>query len=163
MYFSITDKTFSLKKRRSKECTRNAFEVVSQNDNFVYVEGYASCLCFGGFFTPHAWVADSEGNAYDPTWEDATQYFGVPFDWEFASKHVYSSGMYGVFERIVVNAPPYVVPREVFCHPYFLSAEEKKKAAKIRSSWENKLRKMYEVKASSKSGIRILGVKEIAE
>ncbi len=65
----------NLRRGRMKECFLNAFNA-SQTGKYRYVEGCAA----GIIPTMHAWVTDDEGNAYDVTWKDGKDYFGVTFN-----------------------------------------------------------------------------------
>jgi hypothetical protein len=75
-----------------KECFKNALEAATLH-GFVYCEGYAS----GVIPVLHAWCVDPKtGLVVDPTWENGTEYFGVPFQHsyvlDFVDRHqVYDS------------------------------------------------------------------------
>lgn len=66
------------------QCFKNAFLLVSEFRNeLLYAEGYAY-KNDSQMLILHAWAVTREGKAVDPTWPDGTDYFGVPFDFEYA-------------------------------------------------------------------------------
>jgi hypothetical protein len=64
----------------AKACFKNATAYAIVNDQFTYVEGYAMDLNVP-IPLEHAWLIDSKGGVFDPTWRDACSniYFGIPF------------------------------------------------------------------------------------
>lgn len=61
---------------------------------FTYCEGYAA----GIIPTLHAWVVTKFGTVIDPTWEDGTDYFGVPIKTSYLLKSMKRTGVYGVID-----------------------------------------------------------------
>jgi len=69
-----------LQRGRLKQCYCNASRA-AEHSRFVYCEGVAFSGCL---HLPHAWVFDLKTRtAYDPTWEDGEDYFGVPISTRF--------------------------------------------------------------------------------
>ena len=63
---------------KENECFMNAFFLALEQNELVYVEGYA--MLDGGRRVNHAWLTDGRGNAFDGTWpEPGVAYAGVPF------------------------------------------------------------------------------------
>ena len=61
------------------ECHANAARLYSENNTFVYCEGFA-LLKSGATPRIHAWVTDGHGAAIDNTWpQPGVAYAGVPF------------------------------------------------------------------------------------
>lgn len=47
----------------------------------------------------HAWLITSDGQAYDPTWEQPGEvYFGIPFETEYIREAVVVHGCYGLLD-----------------------------------------------------------------
>lgn len=68
-----------IKRGRPNFCYANCQQLVLYSDTLKYVEGYAvaadDCCPI-----PHAWVIDTDGRAYDPTWKDIESYYiGIVF------------------------------------------------------------------------------------
>lgn len=85
-----------LKRGRLKECFETCAKAAIHNSRLIYCEGYGN-----GSICPvsHAWILDSEtGIAYDPTWKDGEDYFGVPFDTDWLRHRLLSSGYYGILD-----------------------------------------------------------------
>ena len=83
----------------SKTCFRNSIRL-AKSRGLLYVEGYAR---WGERPIPmlHAWCADSDGNAFDPTWPDGIEYFGVAIDLDYAIQRRKASGW-----ESVIDSPP---------------------------------------------------------
>lgn len=64
------------------QCFRNSI-CLATSRRLLYVEGYARWRKDGYPFL-HAWCADQDGNAYDPTWPDGMDYYGVTIDVPYA-------------------------------------------------------------------------------
>lgn len=77
--FKITESSFP-RLGKMKECFRNAAMLVTENKNYTYCEGFAM-----GAVIPvlHAWCIDGAGNVIDPTWENGSDYLGVPFNTKY--------------------------------------------------------------------------------
>lgn len=71
-----------IKRGRPNFCYANCQQLVLKSDTLKYVEGYAIAVDerISGCPIPHAWVVDSDGRAYDPTWQDVGWYYlGIVF------------------------------------------------------------------------------------
>jgi len=77
----------SLRRGPLRQCYFNCFQAVADNPRrFVYCEGSA---CAGGNDYPslHAWLYEpASGSAYDPTWRDGRNYFGIPFRFTYVAQ-----------------------------------------------------------------------------
>ena len=63
-----------------KSCYYNCFQLLKDNLNLTYCEGYA---LYPDLALPliHAWLIDEGGQVIDPTWDESdTVYLGVPFN-----------------------------------------------------------------------------------
>lgn len=75
-----------------QECFKNAITGTVWSD-YIYVEGYAYNL----IPTLHAWLTDEENLlAYDPTWDQGKEYFGIAFDSQWASRIMVDTGVFGI-------------------------------------------------------------------
>lgn len=90
-----------------KECFANCLkEVVKHPDRLVYCEGYAT----GVIPTHHAWLL-YEGKVIDPTWDgrdiikDHTEYFGIPFNYNYVLRIATETGYYGVIDNFTQGYP----------------------------------------------------------
>jgi hypothetical protein len=65
---------------RPRECFRNAATLALRKpDIYMYVEGYAVNRWIAMHTVAHAWCINSDNFVVDPTWDEGTEYFGVPF------------------------------------------------------------------------------------
>ena len=65
---------------RPRECFRNAATLALRKPNiYMYVEGYAVNRWIAMHTVAHAWCINSDNFVVDPTWDEGTEYFGVPF------------------------------------------------------------------------------------
>jgi len=94
-----------LRRGKMGECFYNAFRLTMDNPRrFVYVEGYAC----GKIPLPleHGWVWDRKlGKVLDPTWNESTEYYGIPFKWDFVCRTVVDRKRYGVIDNMEQNFP----------------------------------------------------------
>jgi hypothetical protein len=70
-----------LRTSRQTFCYRNALRAALRNPRFIYSEGVAKLVGFGGF-TEHAWLLDTaDGRAVDIAWRTpSAEYYGIAFD-----------------------------------------------------------------------------------
>ena len=71
-----------IKRGRPNFCYVNCQQLVLYSDTLKYVEGYAVAADdrISGCPIPHAWVVDTDGHAYEPTWKDVGWYYiGIVF------------------------------------------------------------------------------------
>lgn len=102
---------------RPKECYRNAFELLTENLDLVYCEGY----CSGLIPFMHAWVTDKEGSVIDNTLPDPETrlYFGVPFKEDYVFDVIQRRKYYGVMEAWDIGFPLLCgLDPSVFLHRY---------------------------------------------
>lgn len=90
-----------------KECFSNCFKEVCKNPSkLIYCEGYAT----GVIPVHHAWLV-YDNKVIDPTWhgrdiiQDHTEYFGIPFRYEYVLKVALESGYYGILDNWSQNFP----------------------------------------------------------
>jgi hypothetical protein len=82
-----------------KMCFYNATRL-AKSRGLLYVEGYARWND-GAYPLLHAWCADLDGNAYDTTWPEGTDYFGVAIDLDYAIRRRKASGW-----QSALDSPP---------------------------------------------------------
>ncbi len=92
---------------KMKECFKNATEIVISGYGYkhklTYVEGFAvsgKMLEIGLVFpVQHAWAVDTDGNVYDPTFEQPEHgvYIGLPIPNELHQTMLIKTRHYGVF------------------------------------------------------------------
>lgn len=82
-----------LRRGKMGNCFSNALHG-SLDRGLVYVEGYAH----GKILTTlHAWNTDEAARAaYDPTWKDGSDYFGIAFEPRWVAATMVSTGTYGL-------------------------------------------------------------------
>jgi hypothetical protein len=83
-----------------KNCFGNATHRALFYNRLTYVEGYTFVY---GIPIEHAWLADPDGFAVDPTLTDNNDgriggYFGVPFITEYVKKATRANNSYGVLD-----------------------------------------------------------------
>ena len=83
-----------VRRGRMKMCYMNAANLVMDNPELVYCEGYAA----GILPVMHAFCVTRKGAVVDPTWKDGTEYFGVPIKREFLRKTLLRNKVYGVLD-----------------------------------------------------------------
>jgi len=79
-----------------KECYKNVTEIVIDNENLTYVEGFAQSK--GLITTNHAWCCTKEGKVIDPTWKDGEFYYGVPFATKYLIETLLEREKYGILD-----------------------------------------------------------------
>ena len=91
---------------RPRECFRNAATLALRKpDLYVYVEGYAVNRWVAMHTVAHAWCVGSDNFVVDRTWDEGTEYFGVPF------RHDYLRGVlkvrrdYGLIDNPEMDFP----------------------------------------------------------
>ena len=83
------------------QCFKNAFLLVSEFRNeLLYAEGYAHKKD-SQMPILHAWAVTAKGEFIDPTWPDGTDYFGVPFDYEYVNRIAFGAKLFtGVIDNL---------------------------------------------------------------
>lgn len=75
---------------KPKHCFYNSQMIVlNGNNGFTYFEGYAHTVKLGINFE-HAWLV-KDGKVFDPTWTDATEYFGISIESSFIRNAILKS------------------------------------------------------------------------
>lgn len=102
--FRVGRPTRSIRRGKTKECYRNTWNLIPDHDDLTYVEGIGFNHEFGLGFV-HAWAVDTEGNVIDPTWgyHPKTEYFGIPFDWQFVNQIIGDTEVFGLLEPFRIS------------------------------------------------------------
>jgi hypothetical protein len=67
-----------IKQRLPKSCYHNCQKIAFEEEEYIYVEGYAIAQGLS-IVVAHSWLTTSSGKAIDPTWDNTgAAYFGVP-------------------------------------------------------------------------------------
>lgn len=87
MFEQFSERPSWLQSGQAKACFRTCAAYALTRDDVFYTEGYAMDPIFP-FPIQHAWLADLEGNVFDPTWEDTSDhaYFGISFRKDFVKE-----------------------------------------------------------------------------
>jgi hypothetical protein len=79
----------------AKQCFVNAAMLALEDDDLVYIEGYAASV----IPTEHAWCWSLSGKRIvDPTWERGLAYMGIPFTTDFLRRRLLETGKYGLLD-----------------------------------------------------------------
>lgn len=80
-------------------CYENAANLVLRRPSgeLHYCEGFAIPKTM--FPMEHAWCIDNEGRVIDPTWDDATDYYGAIFQRQFVKSEMLRTEYYGILHR----------------------------------------------------------------
>lgn len=91
--------------RAPQACFANAL-AAALTGRWVYVEGFAMHRP-GGLAVLHAWVTDPQQPtlAYDPTWKQGHEYFGIPFTLEYVLRVHARGGRAGVLDAWELGWP----------------------------------------------------------
>lgn len=94
---------------RMRECFLNAANLaMREDDKYIYCEGYAISAAVP-FPVEHGWCVTPDGRVVDPTWDDARDYYGVAFKYEFLRQTLYDNEHYGLLFNLtsmtLVRAP----------------------------------------------------------
>jgi hypothetical protein len=91
---------------RPRECFRNAATLALRNPNiYIYVEGYAVNTWIAMHTMAHAWCINSDDFAVDPTWDEGTEYFGVPFRHDYLRQALNARRDYGLIDNPEMDFP----------------------------------------------------------
>jgi hypothetical protein len=99
--FQVAKLDKSIRRGKKKECYENIWKLVDDHeDDFIYVEGIGFNP-LDNFGCVHAWAVDRDGKVVDPTWNfhPQTEYFGIPFDWEFVNWTMADTELFGILEN----------------------------------------------------------------
>ena len=91
---------------RPRECFRNAATLALRKpDIYMYVEGYAVNRWMAMHTVAHAWCIGSDNFVVDPTWDEGTEYFGVPFRHDYLSRVLKARRDYGLIDNPEMDFP----------------------------------------------------------
>ena len=79
-------------------CYENSF--LCLQPGMSYCEGLAVARSTLPIPMEHAWVLGADGRAFDPTWEDGYDYFGVVFDEVFLHKTLLRTGYHSILGNL---------------------------------------------------------------
>lgn len=85
-----------IKKQQNRECFRNATNLVLDNSDLEYVEGYA--IHDGLIPLQHAWTVNKQDEVVDPTWSnpELSEYRGVVISRDILIAEMLRTHFYGV-------------------------------------------------------------------
>jgi hypothetical protein len=88
--FAPRERPKNMRRGKMGYCYQNAISFLFKNARrssrkLVYCEGYA-IKSDVGIPMMHGWLCDMEGNVIDLTWDDVTDYWGVPFQFSFGER-----------------------------------------------------------------------------
>ena len=91
---------------RPRECFRNAATLALRKPNtYMYVEGYAVNSWVALHTVAHAWCVGSDNLVVDRTWDEGTEYFGVPFRHDYLSRVLKARRDYGLIDNTEMDFP----------------------------------------------------------
>lgn len=76
---------------KAKQCFYASQMIALSSPEYHYYEGYAQVQSLGLNFE-HGWLV-KDGKVFDPTWKDATFYFGIEIPIGFVRKNISETGM----------------------------------------------------------------------
>lgn len=90
---NIVELPGEVKRGKSRECFKNAATLaIEYYPTWIYCEGYAA----GPIPVLHAWCVNRRGAVIDPTWNDGTEYFGIPIKQSYLLKSLRENEVYGL-------------------------------------------------------------------
>lgn len=99
--WSADEKTFRGRRMTIKQCFKNAANMVIQNNNLVYCEGYAYASDLP-IAVEHAWVLQ-DGNVIDPTLRPRPGvnyvYYGIQIKYDYLAKQLVKNRVYGILDN----------------------------------------------------------------
>ena len=97
-----------------RQCFRNSVRLALRRPRFfTYVEGYAIDTWVGRCPVAHAWCVDQEGFLVDSTWDDGTDYFGVPFRVAYVKRMAGARRDYSLIDNEEMGVPLITGPHAV--------------------------------------------------
>jgi hypothetical protein len=91
---------------RPRECFRNAAALALRKpDMYMYVEGYAVNRWMTMHTVAHAWCIGVDNLVVDPTWDEGTDYFGVPFRHDYLRRVLKARRDYGLIDNGEMDFP----------------------------------------------------------
>ena len=89
-----------------RECFRNAASLALRKPKlYTYVEGYAVNRWIALHTVAHAWCVGSDNLVVDPTWDEGTEYFGVPFRHDYLRRVLGARKNYGLIDNPEMDFP----------------------------------------------------------
>ena len=89
-----------------RECFRNAATLALRKPKlYTYVEGYAVNRWIAMHTVAHAWCVGPDNYAVDPTWDEGTEYFGVPFRHVYLRRILRARRGYGLIDNPEMGFP----------------------------------------------------------
>jgi hypothetical protein len=89
-----------------RECFRNAATLALRKPKlYTYVEGYAVNRWIALHTVAHAWCVGSDNLVVDPTWDEGTEYFGVPFQHDYLRRVLGARKDYGLIDNPEIDFP----------------------------------------------------------
>lgn len=85
-----------------KACYSNAMNLAMERSDLTYVEGFAHTRFFP---MGHGWATKDGRTAIDPTWEDGSEYLGIPFARSFWVNFIQRTGYWGILFPEVPHDP----------------------------------------------------------
>lgn len=86
----------------SEDYYKNCFNIVFDNREYTYCEGYAIYNEIESIVT-HAWLINKAFHVIDPTWSEngvtKPLYYGIPFNRSYVIKFAHSIQQYGILEN----------------------------------------------------------------
>ena len=91
---------------RPRECFRNAATLALRKpDIYMYIEGYAVNRWIAMHTVTHAWCITSDNHVVNPTWDEGTEYFGVPFRHVYLRRVLKARRDYGLIDNPEMDFP----------------------------------------------------------
>ena len=91
---------------RPRECFRNAATLALRKpDIYMYVEGYAVNRWIAMHTVAHAWCINSDNFVVDPTWDEGTEYYGVPFRHDYLRRVLKAGSDDGLIDNPEMDFP----------------------------------------------------------
>jgi hypothetical protein len=99
--FAPRERPKNMRRQKMGYCYQNSISFLFRHarrssKKLVYCEGYA-IKSDVGIPMMHGWLCDMHGNVIDLTWDDVSDYWGVPFQFDFVCAETVRNGVYGIF------------------------------------------------------------------
>lgn len=99
--YAVGPRTFLGPRGRRHGCFQNSAEMAFDNDQLIYVEGYATVI---GVPIEHAWVFNKKDSSHviETTMEKPDfdmEFYGIPFKTEYVRKTALKTGVWGIISH----------------------------------------------------------------